>query len=606
MENNPFTYFERDLSWLSFNHRVLTEAQEKGLTLSERINFIAIHSSNMEEFFRIRVAEHYADASNAEQREKRKEAIKTIHYINKEVGRQSRLRHEILENEIIPLLKKEGTTLFKGAEEFEERHVIAAHQRFIEEIFPYLQPVPVIPETLHTFLRDNSLYMVVRMEGNEDNRHWLIELPIQRTPRFISLEEGTDGRFIAFMEDIVKRNLSYIFLNNNIESAYCFKVNRNADITVEDTNIRQLVVQLKSKLKKRKLGAICRLVYDKRMPSDLRNFIANAFHISGRALIPNEGHLNLQDLAHFPITKEASKEKPQPHPHPAIGPEGAVMPVVAKNDVALFYPYHQFSHFIHLLYEAVHDPKCTEIMITQYRVAENSAVINTLIAAAQNGKKVTVFVELKARFDEENNLATAELMKASGINIYFRMPKLKVHAKIALIVRRDRNGRRLKSYGYVGTGNFNEETAKLYSDIGLITCHCGIIKELQQVFAILQKQNIKPRFRHLMVSQYNMTEKLRQLTEHEIENQRKYGNGRIILKMNALQDKEMIDLLYKASTEGVKIDLIVRGICCLKPNQEYSRNISVTRIVDSFLEHSRVWCFGNNGNTELFIGYIPG
>jgi polyphosphate kinase len=240
-------------------------------------------------------------------------------------------------------------------------------------------------------------------------------------------------------------------------------------------------------------------------------------------------------------------------------------------------------------------------MVTQYRVAENSAVINTLIAAAQNGKKVTVFVELKARFDEENNLATAEMMKAAGINIIFSIPKLKVHAKVALVLRRDEQGHKLTSYAYVSTGNFNEKTALIYADLGLFTCNPVIVNDLHNLFRTLRgKKN--PVFHRLLVPRFNLIDELNKLIEREMDLAKAGKGGRIILKMNALQDPAMIERLYEASQAGVQIDLIVRGICCLKPNQPYSKNIRITRIVDSFLEHSRVWYFGNNGRPKLFLG----
>lgn len=279
----------------------------------------------------------------------------------------------------------------------------------------------------------------------------------------------------------------------------------------------------------------------------------------------------------------------------------SIFSYVEKKDLLLYYPYHSFDHFIHFLYEAVHNPETREIMVTQYRVAENSAVINTLIAAAQNGKKVTVFVELKARFDEENNLATAEMMKAAGINIIYSIPGLKVHAKVALIRRRSFTGEKIHSYAYISTGNFNEKTATLYADCGLFTSNPVIVHDLTNLFRTLRgKEN--PRFTRLLVARFNLIPELNRLIDKEIELAEKGRGGRIILKMNALQDPIMIDRLYEASQKGVKIDLIVRGICCLIPGQEYSCNIRVTRIVDSFLEHARIWYFGNAGHPKVYMG----
>ena len=265
------------------------------------------------------------------------------------------------------------------------------------------------------------------------------------------------------------------------------------------------------------------------------------------------------------------------------------------------YPYHSFEHFIHFLYEAVHT-QVREIMVTQYRVAENSAVINTLIAAAQNGKKVTVFVELKARFDEENNLATAEMMQAQVSISFTAFPGLKVHAKVALIRCKGANEGKLPSYAYISTGNFNEKTATLYADCGLFTCRKEIVTDLHNLFRTLQGKE-GSQFARLLVARFNLIPELNRLIDNEIELADAGKQGRIILKMNALQDPAMIDRLYEASEDGVQIDLIIRGICCLIPNQPYSRNIRITRIVDRFLEHTRIWYFGNDGNPKLFTGF---
>ena len=340
------------------------------------------------------------------------------------------------------------------------------------------------------------------------------------------------------------------------------------------------------------------------MPSDFLDFLVDAFQINREELVPGDKHLNLEDLRHLPNPNKGLKplEKPKPMKLNCLDEKESIFNYVQKKDLLLYYPYHSFEHFIHFLYEAVHDPQTREIMVTQYRVAENSAVINTLIAAAQNGKKVTVFVELKARFDEENNLATAEMMKSAGIKIIYSLPGLKVHAKVALVRRKSINeDNKICDYAYIGTGNFNEKTATLYADCGLFTCNPKITKDLHTLFQTLQgKENSK--FSTLLVARFNLIPELNRLIDHEIELAEKGKGGRIILKMNGLQDPSMIDRLYEASQRGVQIDLIVRGICCLIPGQTYSRNIRVTRIVDTFLEHARVWYFGNGGNPKVYSG----
>jgi polyphosphate kinase len=407
-----------------------------------------------------------------------------------------------------------------------------------------------------------------------------------------------------FIEDIIKANLDTIFPGYEVDSSYCIKISRDADILIDDAaNTSEIIEQVKKKVKKRKIGAVCRFVYDRAMPQDFLDFLVDAYRIDRRELVPGDKHLNMEDLRHLPNPNQSVRpiKKPQPMKLTCLDERESIFRYVEKKDLLLHYPYHSFDHFIHFLYEAVHEPTVREIMVTQYRVAENSTVINTLIAAAQNGKKVTVFVELKARFDEENNLATAEMMKAAGINIIFSIPGLKVHAKVALVLRRDKEGRKLTSYAYISTGNFNEKTATLYADSGLFTCNPVIVNDLHNLFRTLQgKEN--PVFHRLLVARFNLIPELNRLINHEIELTRQGKQGRIILKMNALQDPAMIDRLYEASQAGVEIDLIVRGICCLIPGQEYSHNIRVTRIVDTFLEHARVWYFGNGGAPKLFLG----
>lgn len=611
MENKS-TYFKRDISWLSFNYRVLLEAEDERLPLYERINFIAIYSSNLEEFYKIRVADHKAVASGVtlSDEETVQSVQELLEEISKEVNRQLEERIRIYENKILPALRKNHIIFYQN------RNVEPFHQQFIqdffrEEIFPFLQPVPVAKEKVVSFLRDNRLYLAVRLfaKGTKEetpNRicHFVIKLPYSKVPRFIELPKHNGQHYLMYLEDIIKANLDMIFPGYDVDSSYCIKISRDADILIDDTQNRaDLVEQVKKKVKKRKIGNVCRFVYDRAIPNDFLHYLVDAFHINPEELVPGDKHLNLEDLRYLPNPpKVQPKEgKPVSMKLNCLDEKESIFHYIEKKDLLLHYPYHSFDHFIHFLYEAVHNPETREIMVTQYRVAENSAVINTLIAAAQNGKKVTVFVELKARFDEENNLATAEMMKAAGINIIYSLPGLKVHAKVALVRRRSFNGEKLNSYAYISTGNFNEKTATLYADCGLFTCNPVIVRDLISLFQALRgKEN--PVFKRLLVARFNLIPALNQLIDREIELAKRGDKGRIILKMNALQDPIMIDHLYQASQAGVQIDLIVRGICCLIPGQSYSRNIRVTRLVDSFLEHARVWYFGNGGRSKVFLG----
>ena len=605
-------YFKRDISWLSFNYRVLLEAEDDTLPLYERINFISIYSSNLEEFYKIRVADHKAIATGAahSDEESVQSAIQLVTEINEEVNRQLEERIRIYEQKILPALRQHHIIFYQS------RNVEPFHKEFLrrffrEEIFPYLSPVPVSKDKVISFLRDNRLYLAVRLHskgtlpGDPDHtQYFVMKLPYSKVPRFIELPKQDKNYYLMFIEDIIKANIDTIFPGYDVDSSYCIKISRDADILIDESaNTSEIIEQVKTKVKKRKIGAVCRFVYDRAMPDDFLDFLVDAFRINRQELVPGDKHLNMEDLRHLPNPNNAVRpiRKPQPMKLACLDERESIFRYVEKKDLLLHYPYHSFEHFIHFLYEAVHEPTVREIMVTQYRVAENSAVINTLIAAAQNGKKVTVFVELKARFDEENNLATAEMMKAAGINILFSLPGLKVHAKVALVLRRDKQGHKLPSYAYISTGNFNEKTATLYADCGLFTCNPVLVNDLHNLIRTFQgKEN--PVFHRLLVARFNLIPELNRLIDHEIELAKSGKQGRIILKMNALQDPAMIERLYEASQAGVKIDLIVRGICCLIPGRKYSRNIRVTRIVDTFLEHARVWYFGNGGKPKLFLG----
>ena len=605
-------YFKRDISWLSFNYRVLLEAEDDTLPLYERINFISIYSSNLEEFYKIRVADHKAIATGAahSDEESVQSAMQLVTEINEEVNRQLEERIRIYEQKILPALRQHHIIFYQS------RNVEPFHKEFLrrffrEEIFPYLSPVPVSKDKVISFLRDNRLYLAVRLHskgtlpGDPDHtQYFVMKLPYSKVPRFIELPKQDKNYYLMFIEDIIKANIDTIFPGYDVDSSYCIKISRDADILIDESaNTSEIIEQVKTKVKKRKIGAVCRFVYDRAMPDDFLDFLVDAFRINRQELVPGDKHLNMEDLRHLPNPNNAVRpiRKPQPMKLACLDERESIFRYVEKKDLLLHYPYHSCELYIQYQDEAVHGPPDRENLVPQYRDPQTTTVINTLIAAAQNGKKVTVFVELKARFDEENNLATAEMMKAAGINILFSLPGLKVHAKVALVLRRDKQGHKLPSYAYISTGNFNEKTATLYADCGLFTCNPVLVNDLHNLFRTFQgKEN--PVFHRLLVARFNLIPELNRLIDHEIELAKSGKQGRIILKMNALQDPAMIERLYEASQAGVKIDLIVRGICCLIPGRKYSRNIRVTRIVDTFLEHARVWYFGNGGKPKLFLG----
>ena len=610
---NSHKYFKRDISWLSFNYRVLLEAEDETLPIYERIKFLSIYSSNLEEFYEIRVAEHrgvimkknFTEESGAE-------AEETLAEITEEVNRQQREYYRIF-SKVLQELNRQDIYLYQDSrpEPFHEEFV---HNFFNEEVFPFLSPVMIQAGDIRTFIRDRRLYLVIRMVKKSkrmaepdyvpDYYYALMKIPYAKVPRFIELPTHEGKHYIMFIDDIIRANLSSIFPGYVVESCYSIKISRDADIYLDDEKGGNIVENIRKKVKKRKIGALSRFMYDSNMPDDFLAFICNAFGITTDDLVLGGRYNNLQDLIKLPnpIGKELEQLVPSPMRVPFLDEMGSVFRAVKKRDILLHFPYQSFDYLIRFLMEAAFDPKVDEIKITQYRVAENSAVINTLISAAQNGKKVTVFVELKARFDEENNMSTAERMEQAGIRIIYSIPGLKVHAKVAVILRKDtEDGCKRRGFAYLSTGNFNEKTARIYSDMALLTSNAELITDINKVFAVLEGKLAGPTFRHLLVARFNMVPELTRMIHREIEHVKAGRKGRIVLKMNGLHDQNMINELYNASENGVEIDLIVRGICCLVPNRPFSANIKVTRIVDMFLEHSRIWYFYNDGEEELFL-----
>ena len=610
---NSYKYFKRDVSWLSFNYRVLLEAEDDTLPVYERIKFLSIYSSNLEEFYEIRVAEQRGVIMKKNfTEESGDEAEEVLTEITNEVNRQQREYYRIFSEKILPELNRQNIYLYQGSEP-EPFHEEFVHNFFNEEVFPFLSPVMIQAGDIRTFIRDRRLYLVIRMvkkskrkpEGDQapEYHYALMKIPYAKVPRFIELPQHEGKFYIMFIDDIIRANLANIFPGYIIDSCYSIKISRDADIYLENEK-GNIVESIRKKVKKRKIGALSRFMYDRAMPDDFLSFICEAFGITRDDLVVGGRYLNLQDLAKLPNPKgkELEQKIPTPMRVSYLDEKGSVFRAVKKKDILLHFPYQSFDYLIRFLMEAAFDPKVDEIKITQYRVAENSAVINTLVSAAQNGKKVTVFVELKARFDEENNMSTAERMEQAGIRIIYSIPGLKVHAKVAVIIRKDpEDGNKRRDFAYLSTGNFNEKTARVYSDMALLTCNDEIITDINKVFAVLEGKMAEPTFRHLLVARFNMVPELIRMIHREIEHVKLGRKGRIVLKMNGLHDQNMINELYHASENGVEIDLIVRGICCLVPGQPYSANIRITRIVDMFLEHSRIWYFYNDGKEDVYL-----
>lgn len=600
MEETGYRYFKRDVSWLSFNYRVLLEAADETLPIYERIRFLSIYASNLEEFYEIRVAEHRGtimksiftagDVGLAEE---------TLSEITDEVNRQQQAFYRIFNERILPELRRQKICLYQS-EEPEPFHREFVRNYFNEEIFPYLSPV-TIHAGFRTFIRDRRLYLITRIIRKEtgESLYVLIKVPHSKVSRFIALPPHKGMHYFMFIDDVIRYNLPSIFPGYELDGCYSIKISRDADIYVEEETSQTIVQAIRRKVGKRKIGALSRFMYDRAMPRDFLAYICEAFDIADDDLVVGGRYMNLQDMSKLPnpVGKELEQQIPSPMRVPYLEEAASMFGAVKARDVLLYFPYQSFDYLLRFLMEAAFDPDVEEIKITQYRVAENSAVIHSLISAAQNGKKVTVFVELKARFDEENNMSTAEKMKKAGIKIIYSIPGLKVHAKVAVILRKGE----ATDFAYVSTGNFNEKTAKIYADMALLTCNKAIVDDINRVFSVLEGTLQEPQFSCLLVARFNMVPELVRMIRRETEHVKAGRKGRIVLKMNGLHDRRMIDELYRAGSAGVEIDLLVRGICCLVPDQPYSPNIRVTRIVDMFLEHARIWYFYNDGAEDLYL-----
>ena len=579
------------------------EADDCSLPVYERIRFLSIYASNLEEFYEVRVSEHRGDIirknyvdEGAETSEERLENI------TREVNRQLQHFYKIFNEGILPELRRQNIFLYQNSEPA-DFHRDFVYNYFNEEVFPFLLPV-TIQKGIRTFIRDRRLYLIVRMRNKvtDDPYYVLIKIPFSKVPRIIQLPSYNGMFYYMFVDDIIRANLHVIFPGFIIEGCYSIKISRDADIFIEDKGAggyKEIVEEIKVKVGKRKIGALCRFMYDKAMPTDMLDYVCESLSICDDDLIVGGRYMNLQDLIKLPnpVGPTLVRTVPSPLREPYLESSGTVFGAIIQRDVMLHFPYQSFDYLLRFLMEASFDPDVEEIKITQYRVAENSAVINSLISMAKNGKKVTVFVEFKARFDEENNVSTAEQMEQAGIKIIYSIPGLKVHAKVAVILRKGDN----KNFAYLSTGNFNEKTARIYSDMALLTCNEELIEDVNNLFYVLERHSFIPEFRHLLVARFNMLPEIVRMIDREIEHVKQGRKGYAILKMNSLHDKQMIDILYNASENGVVIDLIIRGICCLVPDQPYSKNIRITRIVDMFLEHSRVWYFYNDGKEDLYL-----
>ncbi len=599
----------REVSWLAFNERVLQEAADPTVPLSERLKFIGIFSSNLEEFFRVRVAtlQRMVDAGIDSNKMiyggSPKKVLKQIH----EIVVEQRGKFDRVFADVRTALEKENVFLI------DERHLLAEHREFVQRYFDEkVRPtlVPVILDTLPEFpdLRNGVIYLAVRLESKQNGakpRHALIEVSTANQSRFIVLPSVGDQRYVIMLDDVIRFGLKGIFSIFEIEAAnaYTIKLTRDAEMEIDDDITMSLMDKLSKSLKKRREGPPVRFVYDRDLPKDFLDFImkrANLRKLDN--VIAGGRYHNARDFVSFPnVVGPRIEYEPQPplH-HPALLKASSTFSVIRKQDVLLHLPYQSFDHVTDLLREAAIDPKVKSISITLYRVAHESHVVNALINAVRNGKKVTVLFELQARFDEEANIRWTRALEDEGARLIGGVPGLKVHAKVALITRKEEG--KLVDYALAGTGNFNEETARVYGDHILMTCNERVTSEVRKLFDFLETNYRTHQYHGLMVSPFDMRRTLLKLIRREIKNAKAGKPAYIDVKLNSLVDLELIRLLYEADRAGVKVRLVVRGICSLVPGVAgMSENIEVVSIVDRYLEHSRIFFFANGGNERCYL-----
>lgn len=607
-----YNFFNRELSWLSFNYRVLQEAADKSNPLYEKIKFLAIYSSNLDEFFRVRVASlrSLLVLKEKSRNELDFDPARLLDDIFTTVNKQQEFFGQIFIEEIIPALRDNKIHLINeaGLSPRQEEWIL---DYFRDSVQQYISPMLLVKNRIQPFLRNQHLYLAVKLRAKPKRenisgrksraQYALIEIPTSELPRFIELptEEGESP--VMFLDDIIKFNLPYLFPGYDIESSFSIKLTRDAELYIDDEFSGNLLAKIKKGISKRDTGVPSRFLYDSDMPKSFLKFLKEALALSKEDLFPGGRYHNFHDFFGFPNpgNEELENIALDTLQITDLDNSASLFEALDQKDYGLYYPYHSYDYVVRFLEEAAEDKEVSSIKVTQYRVAKDSKIVLALIKAAKNGKDVLAFVELKARFDEELNIRWAEEMEKAGVKVYYSFPGLKVHAKIALITRNENGGS--KQYAYLATGNFNEKTAKLYTDLGMFTSNPELTEEVENVFKFLSRIGTDYKFKHLLVAQFNMRKKFNKLVDNEIEAAKEGKAAGIILKMNSLEDTKMIRKLYEASNAGVKIDLIIRGICKLVPGvKKQSENINVISIIDRFLEHSRFYIFHNNGEELIY------
>lgn len=592
MALNTKQRYNRDLSWLRFNHRVLQEAADVRNPVLERLKFLAIFSSNLDEFFKVRVSEirQIKELDKPLRKKLITKPNKLLAAIKKQVNMQQKEFGKIFYTKIIPALKKQNVYI-KNTEELNPEEIAFAktYYKSVQHLF-----VPIINKT-HAFLENESLYLVGQLENNT-----LAWVKVSgNTPRFLQIPTSNETSCVVFIDDIMKLHLKDEFKCD----FYSIKVSRDAELYIDDEYSGNLLEKIQNALPNRMVGQVTRVLIDELMPENIIKAIETDIDINETDIIKGGRYHNFSDFFGFPKFNNDEfyfKELP-PKKHKKLASKENIFEIIDKQDHLLCFPYQSFEGIIRLIETAANDSMVTRIKMTLYRVSDDSSVAKALLLAAQNGKDVYVFIETKARFDEENNIKWGKKLEENGAKVSYSYPGIKVHSKILYIERNESEAS--KSYGYIGTGNFNEKTSKIYTDFGLLTADKKLTKELLQVFQVLERKLIIPKTKRLLVSPFTTRSTFEELINNEITYAEAGKDAYIILKLNSLQDEKLIKLLYKANNAGVKIRLLVRGICCLVPGIEgQSEHIMVTSIVDRFLEHGRIYVFANAGKEKMYFG----
>jgi polyphosphate kinase len=588
----------RDISWLSFNGRVLDEAAKPEVPLLERLKFLSIYSSNLDEFYRVRIPALIA-LSQIDSKENPENRLKEVNAV---IASQQQQYGALLRGELLPGLRRQHIH-FLYQEPIPEPLQRSTKEYFLTRLAAFLQPVS-LSKAGDFFPENNKIYLAVSMMQDEMPDTLIVNIPSSDCGRFYT-ETISGVQYVLTLDDIIKSNLELIAPQAVIKGAYSFKITRDAELDLEDEFKGDIAEKIEQQIMVRDLGLATRMLYDAAMPADVLQQLIVAFHLGNATVVEGSTYHNLRDLAEFPVKRDDLSYDRWPSV-PYHLPEDDVFGSIARRDLLLHIPYHNYHTVLQFFNQAALDPSVTDISITLYRMAGDSLIGNALISAARNGKNVTVFVELKARFDEANNIRWSKRMKAAGVKIIYSIPGLKVHAKVAL-VKRTESGRSVY-YGLFATGNFNESTARFYTDHVLMTAHKEMLRELELLFLFLSQRR-KPEkedrlgFKYLLVAQFNLQRAFLDLIDNEMRLAQQGKEAAITIKLNNLEEEVMIGKLYEASQAGVKIRLLIRGICRLKPGVPgLSENISVLRIVDRYLEHGRIFIFGNNGNPRVYLG----